>query len=81
MSSSASMLKESERETSLRRIAVIGAGTIGCGVAQAAAESGFETTVLDISQDVLDQATSRQSQKPAGRAYAVYHRLCAQQYG
>jgi 3-hydroxybutyryl-CoA dehydrogenase len=56
MSSSVSMLKESERETSLCRIAVIGAGTIGCGVAQAAAESGFETTVLDISQDVLEQA-------------------------
>lgn len=56
MSSSASVLKEPERETSLRRIAVIGAGTIGCGVAQAAAESGFDTTVLDISQDVLEQA-------------------------
>src|SRR5579864_9063044 len=57
MSLHAPMVTESEPESVLRRIAVIGAGTIGCGVAQATAESGFDTTVLDISRDALEQAT------------------------
>lgn len=39
-----------------RGICVIGAGTMGSGIAQAAAQSGFTTLLFDINPDVLDKA-------------------------
>ncbi|MEV6584068.1 3-hydroxyacyl-CoA dehydrogenase NAD-binding domain-containing protein [Streptomyces sp. NPDC051582] len=44
---------------SIRTIGVIGAGTIGRGVAQSFAESGFEVVLVDISQAQLDSATEQ----------------------
>lgn len=37
-------------------IGVIGAGTMGCGVAQILACYGYKVTLLDLSQEILDQA-------------------------
>ncbi|HKO54877.1 MAG TPA: 3-hydroxybutyryl-CoA dehydrogenase [Thermoanaerobaculia bacterium] len=42
----------------MNRIVVIGAGTMGNGIAHTAAASGFETTLIDVSQDILDRAVS-----------------------
>ncbi len=42
-------------ESGLGRIGVIGIGTMGNGIAQVAAQSGFQTKVTDISQEVLDK--------------------------
>lgn len=44
----------SERDIS--RIAVLGAGVMGHGIAQVAAISGFEVWVRDIAQEILDKA-------------------------
>ncbi|MEU9803145.1 3-hydroxyacyl-CoA dehydrogenase NAD-binding domain-containing protein [Streptomyces sp. NPDC051000] len=44
---------------SIRTIGVIGAGTIGRGVAQSFAESGFEVVLVDISPAQLDSATEQ----------------------
>lgn len=44
---------------SIRTVGVIGAGTIGRGVAQSFAESGFEVVLVDISQAQLDSAVSQ----------------------
>jgi 3-hydroxybutyryl-CoA dehydrogenase len=41
-----------------QQFAVIGAGVIGSGVAQTAAQSGFETIVLDISREALHRTRS-----------------------
>ena len=43
----------------LRILTVLGAGTMGRGIAQVAAAGGYETRLFDISQHVLDQAVSR----------------------
>lgn len=40
-------------------IGIIGAGTMGSGIAQVVAQHGHETIVYDTSQDVLDRAQSR----------------------
>jgi 3-hydroxybutyryl-CoA dehydrogenase len=40
----------------LRHIAVIGSGTMGSGVAQVFAQSGFSVTLQDVSQPALDRA-------------------------
>ncbi|MCG7534492.1 3-hydroxyacyl-CoA dehydrogenase family protein [Pseudoalteromonas sp. OOF1S-7] len=40
----------------LQHIAVIGAGVMGVGVAQCAAEAGFKVTLVDTSWEVLDKA-------------------------
>lgn len=37
-------------------ICIIGAGTMGSGIAQVAAQSGFPTLLFDINNDVLDKA-------------------------
>ncbi|MET7622546.1 3-hydroxyacyl-CoA dehydrogenase NAD-binding domain-containing protein [Streptomyces sp. NPDC005408] len=44
---------------SIRTIGVIGAGTIGRGVAQSFAEAGFEVILVDISQAQLDSAVAQ----------------------
>ncbi len=40
----------------LEHIAVIGAGTMGSGIAQVCAQSGFEVTMIDVSTDALNKA-------------------------
>ncbi len=40
----------------MKKIAVIGAGTMGNGIAHVFAQAGFETSLVDISQSALDKA-------------------------
>ena len=40
----------------IRKIAVIGAGTMGNGIAQVSATSGYRVVLIDIDQDALDRA-------------------------
>ncbi len=42
----------------MQKIVVIGAGTMGNGIAHTAAASGFATTLIDVSQQILDKALS-----------------------
>jgi 3-hydroxybutyryl-CoA dehydrogenase len=42
----------------VERVAVLGAGTMGHGIAHASASSGFETILFDISAEALDRARS-----------------------
>jgi 3-hydroxybutyryl-CoA dehydrogenase len=43
----------------VRRIAVLGAGTMGHGIAHAAATSGFETTLYDVDASSLDRGRTQ----------------------
>jgi len=43
-------------ESALRRVAVLGAGTMGHGIAHAAAAAGFETCLYDVAAEALAQA-------------------------
>jgi 3-hydroxybutyryl-CoA dehydrogenase len=43
-------------DTVLNLVGVVGAGVMGVGVAQALAQAGCETLVVDVSQDALDRA-------------------------
>jgi 3-hydroxybutyryl-CoA dehydrogenase len=45
-----------EADAQLRRVAVIGAGTMGRGIAQVAALGGLETTLFDVDAGALEQA-------------------------
>ncbi|MEI5102644.1 3-hydroxyacyl-CoA dehydrogenase family protein [Streptomyces sp. PmtG] len=40
----------------IKTVAVLGAGTIGCGVAQSLAETGHQVILVDTADDVLDAA-------------------------
>ena len=42
-------------ESGLKKIGVIGIGTMGNGIAQVSAQSGFETVVMDIDASVLER--------------------------
>lgn len=42
--------------SAIKRIAIVGAGTMGSGIAQVAATSGFEVTLIDIVPDQLNRA-------------------------
>jgi len=50
----------------MTRVAVVGAGTMGLGIAQAAAIAGFETTLTDTNADALAQALDRVRDALAG---------------
>jgi 3-hydroxybutyryl-CoA dehydrogenase len=41
------------------KIGVLGAGTMGAGIAQIAAQAGFETQLYDISQEFIDKGLGR----------------------
>lgn len=41
------------------KIAVLGAGTMGAGIAQVAAQAGFETVLYDIKQEFIDTGLGR----------------------
>jgi 3-hydroxybutyryl-CoA dehydrogenase len=45
-------------ESGLETIGVIGIGVMGNGIAQVAAQSGFQTVVMDVDQDALDRGTA-----------------------
>ncbi len=47
-----------ENKRSMKKIAVVGAGTMGNGIAHVFAMNGFEVNLIDISQDALDKATA-----------------------
>jgi len=40
----------------VRRVAVVGAGTMGHGIAQVFAAAGMETTIVDVDEDILSSA-------------------------
>ncbi|MBI3061300.1 MAG: 3-hydroxybutyryl-CoA dehydrogenase, partial [Deltaproteobacteria bacterium] len=41
------------------KIGVVGAGTMGSGIAQISAQAGFETVVYDVSQEFIDKGLER----------------------
>ena len=41
------------------KIGVLGAGTMGAGIAQVAAQAGFETLLYDISQEFIETGLGR----------------------
>lgn len=43
----------------IRKVGVIGCGLMGGGIAQVCAQSGFETVVREVSQDLLDRGMGR----------------------
>ena len=43
----------------IRKVAVVGAGVMGHGIAQVFAQNGYEVFLYDISHDILQQALSR----------------------
>lgn len=51
----------------IRHVAVLGAGTMGAGIAQVAAQSGYEVILYDVFEEVTQGATERLS--------ALLHRL------
>ncbi len=46
----------------IQTVCIIGAGTMGSGIAQVAAQSGFSTILFDISTEVLEKARSNMQQ-------------------
>ena len=42
-------------ESGLKKIGVIGIGTMGNGIAQVAAQSGFDTVIMDVDASVLER--------------------------
>lgn len=43
----------------IRKVGVVGCGLMGGGIAQVAAQSGFETVVREVSQELLDKGMAR----------------------
>lgn len=49
------LLRRSENKLDMKNIAVIGAGTMGNGIAHVFAQNGFPVHLIDISQEALDK--------------------------
>lgn len=59
----------------IQQVGVIGAGVMGRGVAQNLAQTGFQVVLVDVSTDILDQATEEIKQT------IRLHKLLGQQQG
>jgi len=46
-------------KSNLSKVGVLGIGTMGSGIAQVAATSGFDTVVVDVSEEVLSRGMAR----------------------
>jgi len=42
----------------IKKVCVIGSGTMGSGIAQVSAQAGYETTMIDVKQEFLDRGLS-----------------------
>jgi len=42
----------------IKKVCVIGSGTMGAGIAQVSAQAGYETTLVDIRQELLDRGVN-----------------------
>jgi 3-hydroxybutyryl-CoA dehydrogenase len=49
---------ENKNTTKMKNISVIGAGTMGNGIAHTFAQFGYQVSLIDISQDALDKAVA-----------------------
>lgn len=43
----------------IRRAGVVGCGLMGAGIAQTCAQSGYETLVREVNQELLDKGMAR----------------------
>jgi 3-hydroxybutyryl-CoA dehydrogenase len=43
----------------IRKVGVVGCGLMGGGIAQTCAQSGYETVVLEVNQQLLDKGITR----------------------
>lgn len=57
--------------TVVDHIGVIGGGAMGSGIGQTFLQHGYEVSIRDIDQDVLDKATKRIASGPYGLKQAV----------
>lgn len=60
-------------KSGIRKVGVIGIGLMGSGIAQVAATRGFETTVIDVNQEVIDRGMQR-IQQSLGRLAESYEK-------
>lgn len=60
-------------ESGLRKIGIVGIGTMGNGIAQVCAQSGFETVVRDINDEVLAKGRST-IERSLDRLVAAYQK-------
>ena len=47
----------------IKTIGVVGAGTMGNGIAQVFAQAGFSVRLVDVAQPMLDRARDRRSRR------------------
>ena len=48
----------------IKTVAIIGAGTMGNGIAHVFAQHGFKVNLIDVSEEQLDKALDTDHQKP-----------------
>ena len=67
----------------MSKVAVVGAGTMGNGIAHVFAQHGWETSLIDVSQDALDRgvATIKQNLARLEKKGAISYQLSADTLG
>src|SRR5262249_10929725 len=54
-----SIAEEGRHMSDIHRVLVIGSGTMGAGIAEVCIKAGLDTTLSDVSQDIVDRGVAR----------------------
>src|SRR5262249_59248291 len=52
-------VREERRSMVLKKVGVVGGGLMGSGIAQSAAQAGYDVLLAEVNQDLLDRGMQR----------------------
>ena len=61
-----------KNSTDIKKVAIIGAGTMGLGIAQVFAQKGYATFLFDLNEAILEKAKKEKQKQQQKEAFSKF---------